>query len=198
MTASLGSNSNDTQLVYDDIESASLSTTSLALDDDDHNDNDGNESALDQTRPSFFEHHSILFPKSKLIDYLSVHNSNNNQQQQMLVPGINGGNGDDTTLAAITEPKKESKKEKKLVRAIGGSGDANDVIRLTLMSLELHANSRANLTPNPDTDRIAFACYSVYEFKSDQVDSNDIDTHLIVVLDPTNIKSSLSARKRLI
>lgn len=179
MTASLGSNSNDTQLIdddeYDNLSSVSFDTT------------------LDQTRPSFFEHDSILFPKSKLIDYLNVHNSN---QASGGGAGLLAPDKEETSiLAANNEPKKESKKEKKLVKALGtGNGDENEVIRLTLMSLELHSNTRANMTPNPDSDSIAFVCYSVFEFNSTQNDSSQIETHLVVVIDTS--KSSDPARKK--
>lgn len=182
ITASLGSNSNDTQLV-DDVEYDNLSSVSF-------------DTTLDHantTRPSFFEHESILFPKSKLIDYLNVHNPTN---QGAIGTEEKTGGIDESTLIA-NEPKKESKKEKKLVRAVSSGGsDESEIIRLTLMSLELHANTRSNMTPNPDNDRIAFACYSVYEFKSGHNDStsiNEIDTHLVVIVDT---KKSLSARKK--
>lgn len=175
ISSSLGEES-----IYNDscLDSQPNSNETQLLDDDDHLSSVSFDTTLDQSRPSFFEHDSILFPKSKLIDYLNPNN------QGVLVQET-----EESTVLAANEPKKESKKEKKLVKAIG-TGNENDLIRLTLMSLEVHVNSRANMTPNPDSDPIGFICWSIFEFTSVEIDSNHIDTHLIVVAEPnTKIKN---------
>lgn len=164
--SSLGS-SNDTQLLYDDYDDD---------DEDQHSAASFVDTTLDQSRPSLFEHDSILFPKAKLIDYLS--NSASNQLLLMQET-------DEMSVLASNEPKKESKKEKKLVKAIDtGNIDEEETIRLTLMSLEVHVNTNSNLTPNPDSDHIGFVTYSIFQFCSSDMNSNQPETHLVIVLDP--------------
>lgn len=147
---SINSNSNDTQILEQSLDSTVAQTS--------------------QSKPAFFEYDSILFPKSKLIDY----NINNNK---LLI------NEEETVLA--NEPKKESKKEKKLVRAISQTVDEDEAIRLTIMSLELHVNTRANLTPNPDVDSIGSICFSIFEYVSNETANSErkIETHLVVLVD---------------
>jgi hypothetical protein len=161
------SNSNDTVLVDDE---ASFDTT------------------LDQTKPSFFEYDSILFPKSKLIDCMSL-NTNLNIMATVET------SAEDTILIRANEPKKESKKDKKLVKAIGSSGE-DEITRLTLMSLEVHANTRANMTPNPESDQIGFVCYTINEFSSSEINGSKYESHLIVVVSGGSNKNSKIVNKQ--
>jgi DNA polymerase zeta len=49
--------------------------------------------------------------------------------------------------------------------------------------MELHVNTRGNLTPNPDYDPIGFICYTIYEQKPTSgclFDENTFENHLIL------------------
>lgn len=102
---------------------------------------------------------------------------------------------EDTILVGANEPKKESKKDKKLVKAIGSSSE-DEITRLTLMSLEVHANTRANMTPNPESDQIGFVCYTINEFSSSEINESKYESHLIVVMSGGPNKNSKIVNKQ--
>ncbi len=107
------SNSNSNDtIVFDDVDDTLTKTT------------------LNNTK-SFYEFDSILFPKtSKFVDYLSLTTQDGNtiiEEREDSLPS-----------------QKEAKKEKKIIQAdqIKSSASGNSTSSLTLMSMELHVNTR--------------------------------------------------------
>ena len=127
---------------------------------------------FDASKTSFYEYESILFPKtSKYVDYLS--------NTSQIINLRNDKDENEETLV-VDEPKKESKKDKKIIT---NEIPCNETIHLTLMSLELHANTRGNMHPDPEIDSIGFVCFTIYNQKpTNQVlfDTSQFETHLIV------------------
>lgn len=122
--------------------------------------------ATTTNRQSFFEYESILIPKSaKYLDCLEDMSCIVEKDESI-----------SSSASSSKEVKKESKKEKKILQL-----PVSEVNYLTLMSMELHVNTRGNLTPNPDEDPIGFVCFTVYNQKpTSQFSENEFDTHLII------------------
>ncbi len=130
-----------------------------------------------QSRHSFYEYDSILFPRaSKFVDFLSATQN-------------------DTSLAGVEKDEtKEAKKDKKIV-ASDKTKHETQTAHLTLMSMELHVNTRGDLQPNPETDTIRFICYTVYNQRpSNQnlFDDSLFESHLLVF---DSEKRSLATRR---
>jgi DNA polymerase elongation subunit (family B) len=126
-------------------------------------------------KPSFYEYDSILFPKAnKYVDYLSV----STQDLSRLIDKEDN----DETLSNEPQQKdqKESRRDKKILNS---DIPCNETIHMTIMSMELHAISRANLHPNPDIDPIGFIIYTVYNQKptsQNLFDRAQFESHLII------------------
>ena len=143
---------------------------------------------LNTSKPSFYEYDSILFPKtSKYIDCSSYGNMH---EMSTIIEKEDEG---DETLS--NEPKRIAKKDKKIIN----DSDLliNKPCHLTIMSLELHVNTRGNLTPNPDHDQIGFICYTIYEQKPTSsciFDESTFENHLLIF---DQNKRSLSTKRYL-
>ena len=178
------------------ISSSLLSNTSdklscISVDDVSSVDSRSNDTVIleeepDAMRPSFYEYDSILFPKAnKYVDYLSI-------STQDLSRVIEKEDNDETLS---NEPQqKESRRDKKILNS---DIPCNETIHMTIMSMELHAISRANLHPNPDIDPIGFIIYTVYNQKptnQNLFDRAQFETHLIIF---DKEKRSLSTKRYL-
>jgi hypothetical protein len=143
---------------------------------------------LNSSKPSFYEYDSILFPKaSKYIDCSSY----GNMHEMSTI--IEKEDECDETLS--NEPKRIAKKDKKIIN----DSDLliNKPCHLTIMSMELHVNTRGGLTPNPDFDQIGFICYTIYEqnpTSSCMFDESTFQNHLLIY---DQDKKSLSSKRYL-
>lgn len=135
------------------------------------------------SRQSFYEYDSILLPKTaKFIDFLSV-----SSQDMSIIQEKDNDKSNET---------KEGKKDKKIVGTDKTKSETSTA-HLTLMSLELHANTRGNLHPNPEIDSIGFIIYTIYNQKPTNkclFDESLFETHMLVY-DQT--KRSLATRRYL-
>ncbi len=137
-------------------------------------DTTSNESS--QSYQSFYEYDSILFPKaSKFVDFFTV---TQNDSSQM----------------AEKDETKEAKKDKKIVISDKTKNETQTAY-LTLMSLELHVNTRGDMQPNPEIDTIRFICYTIYNQKptiQNLFDESHFENHLLVF---DTEKRSLASRR---
>ena len=131
---------------------------------------EGNNTCDVTARASYFEYDSILFPKAaRYVDSFSL------ATQDMSL----AFDHEETTSS---NESKEAKKEKKLITT-DLTVNQTQTCYLTLMSMELHVNTRGNLTPNPDQDSIGFICYTVYNQKPQNkclFDEDLFESHLII------------------
>ena len=126
--------------------------------------------ADETSQQSFYEYDSILFPRAaKFIDFLSV-----TSQDMSIVQEKDENKSNET---------KEGKKDKKIVGNNDKTKNETQTAFLTLMSLELHANTRGNLHPNPEIDSIGFIVYTVYTQRPTDkclFDESLFETHMLV------------------
>ncbi len=145
---------------------------------------DGGEESNETINKSCFEYESILFPKaSKYVDYLSI-------SQQNMSTVIEREEQDETL--SDERVKKVSKKDKKIIK---DENKGSEICHLTLMSLELHVNTRGNLTPNPELDPICFACFTIYEQTPDSgCLFNDSQFQTFFIINDVHRRSMCSTR----
>ena len=136
---------------------------------------------------SFFEYNSILFPTAAAYAPTATSarpNETLNMNNTLL-------DADETLLATTSSSSSSSssqssgaaklieRKEKKILK----SNASKSSCHLTLMSLEVHVNTRGSLTPNPEHDPIGFVVYTVYEqtpASECMFDEASFCTHLLV------------------
>lgn len=150
-SSSIGSNSNQTLILDETINETINQTIDTTL------------------KASFYEYESILFPKaSKYIDYLSF----DTQDMSTIIEK-------DESVSS-----KDSKKDKKILnnnQDKSNNLNINEVFHLTVMSMEVHVNSRGNLIPDPDLDPIGFICYTIFQNQPiTQITEQSYETHLII------------------
>lgn len=63
---------------------------------------------------------------------------------------------DEQSSSSINQVKKELKKDKKI---LNNDLPVSETSHLTMISMELHVNTRGNMHPNPDEDSIV--CYTI-------------------------------------
>jgi len=155
---SCSNNSNDTCYIFGDENDSIFSSNS----------NSSSSNNVKQPSSSF-EYNSILFPKtSKYIDCFDDMST------------IIEKEDDEQSSSSINQVKKELKKDKKI---LNNDLPVSETSHLTMISMELHVNTRGNLHPNPDEDSIAFVCYTIYNQKPINkclFDENEFENHLII------------------
>lgn len=140
------------------------SNSSLFLEEENQTFNETLNQTLDCTiKPSFYEFDSILFPKtSKYVDCLSMSSQEVTNDENV--------------------SSKESKKEKKILsKKIENSLNFTETFHLTIMSMEVHVNTRGDLTPDPEHDSIGFISFTIFQNRPIvEIEENSYETHLII------------------
>lgn len=134
---------------------------------------------LDASRASFYEYKSILFPNcTRLMDSFTC--------------------TQDLTTTLI-EPKIDSIDECNNFKLKNDPIDKeitlNDCNYLKLLSLEVYANGRQDLVPNPIIDSIGFVCYTIYMQKKNERYSDDRGHYLNYMILFDSEKRSLATKR---